>query len=157
MTLHAKDIMVKDFDTIHMDAPIEDAMRVILDGKLRKTGHKTVSLMVVDDVKRLRGVITMFDILYHLRPDFLNAGINGEDLPWEGQLKILVKKFKGKKVRQIMSPHVVGASPDEHVMVVLDHMVKNKYRRLPVLENGKLLGVVYISDVYYALFSGEAL
>ena len=148
--------MVKDFDTINMDAPIEDAIRLILDGKLRKTGHKTISLMVVDDFQRLRGVITMFDILYHLRPDFLNAGINGEDLPWEGQLKILVKKFRGQKVHQIMSPHVVGASLNDHVMVVLDHMVKNKYRRLPILENGKLLGIVYLSDIYYALFSGEA-
>lgn len=155
MTLHAKDIMVKDFDTIHRDAPIEDAIQVILDGKLRKTGHKTISLMVVDDLRRLNGVITMFDVLYHLRPDFLNAGINGEDLPWEGQLKILVEKFKGKKVHHIMSPHVVGASLNDHVMVVLDHMVKNKFRRLPVLKNGKLMGVVYISDIYYALFSGK--
>ena len=49
MTLFAKDIMMNDFDSIHMDAPVEDAVQMILNGKLRKTGHKTKSLMVVDD------------------------------------------------------------------------------------------------------------
>ena len=156
MTLFAKDIMMNDFDSIHMDAPVEDAVQLILNGKLRKTGHKTKSLMVVDDFSRLSGVITMFDILYHFRPDFLNFWINGEDLPWEGQLKILIKKLKRKKVHEIMSPHVVGASLNDHLMVILDRMIKNKYHRIPVLENGKLIGVVYISDIYYFLFSGKA-
>ena len=50
MTLFAKDIMMNDFDSIHMDAPVEDAVQMILNGKLRKTGHKTKSLMVVDDL-----------------------------------------------------------------------------------------------------------
>jgi CBS domain-containing protein len=31
-------------------------------------------------------------------------------------------------------------------------MIKNKYRRLPVLENEKPIGVVYISDIYHKLF-----
>ncbi|MBW2177763.1 MAG: CBS domain-containing protein [Deltaproteobacteria bacterium] len=97
----------------------------------------------------------MFGILYHFRPDFLNCWINCEDLQWEGQLKILLEKLKKKKVHQIMSPNVVGVSLNDHLMVILDRMIKNKYHRLPVLENGKLIGVVYISDIYYFLFSGK--
>ncbi|MBW2613737.1 MAG: CBS domain-containing protein [Deltaproteobacteria bacterium] len=155
MTLFAKDVMVKNFESIHMNAPVEDAVQLILNSKLRKTGHKTRSLMVVDDLRRLSGVITMFGILYHFRPDFLNCWINCEDLQWEGQLKILLEKLKKKKVHQIMSPNVVGVSLNDHLMVILDRMIKNKYHRLPVLENGKLIGVVYISDIYYFLFSGK--
>ena len=56
----------------------------------------------------------------------------------------------------MMSPHVVGASLSDHLMVILDRMIKNKYHRIPVLENGKLMGIVYISDIYYFLFSGKA-
>lgn len=117
MTLFAKDIMVKDFDSIHMNAPIGDAIQAILNGKLRKTGHKTKSLMVVDDLGRLCGVITMFDILYHFHPDFLNFWINGEDLPWEGQLKILAEKLKQRKVHEVMSSHVVGASLNDQTII----------------------------------------
>jgi CBS-domain-containing membrane protein len=153
MTLLARDIMVKDFDKIHAEAPAGIAVDMILNGKVRATGHKTISLIVVDAFSELAGVVTMFDILYHLRPSFLNRGVSGEDMAWEGMLRDLIKQLETKKVKQIMSTNVVGASPDEHIMVLLDRMVKNRYRRLPILENHKPLGIVYISDIYFHLFA----
>jgi predicted transcriptional regulator len=152
MTLCAKDIMVTTFDKIDENAPIEKAIQMISHGKIRQTGHRTVSLMVTDFYDSLVGVITMFDILYHLRPAFLNYGIDGDQLPWRGQLDNFIQDLKAKKVKQVMSTDVMGAALDEHIMVLLDRMIKNKYRRLPVLENNKPIGVVYISDIYYKLF-----
>ncbi|MBI5552417.1 MAG: CBS domain-containing protein [Desulfobacterales bacterium] len=153
MTLLARDIMVKDFDKIHSGAPASEAVEMILNGKVRATGHKTISLVVVDGAREMAGVVTMFDILYHLRPSFLNRGISGEDIDWHGQMLTLVKELKAKKVKEIMSTQVVWASADEHLMVLLDRMVKNRYRRLPVLENQKPIGIVYISDIYHHLFT----
>jgi predicted transcriptional regulator len=152
MTLCAKDVMVTAFDKIDENASIEQAIQMISNGKVRKTGHKTISLMVTDYYDNLVGVITMFDILYHLRPGFLNYGIDGDQLPWQGQLDNFIRDLKAKKVKQVMSTDVMGASLDEHLMVLLDRMIKNKYRRLPVLENNKPIGVVYISDIYFKLF-----
>ena len=68
MTLQARDIMVKEFDKIHSSAPASEAIEMILNGRIRATGHKTVSLIVVDAAREMAGVVTMFDILYHLRP-----------------------------------------------------------------------------------------
>jgi len=153
MTLLARDIMVKEFDKIHSSAPASEAIEMILNGRIRATGHKTVSLIVVDASREMAGVVTMFDILYHLRPSFLNLGFSGENIEWQGQMLDLVNELKTKKVKQIMSTNVVWASPDEHLMVLLDRMVKNRYRRLPVLEDQKPSGIVYISDVYYHLFA----
>ena len=155
MTLHAKDIMVANFDTIRADAPVEEAIYKISNGIVRESGYKTISLMVLDDFGKLSGVVTMFDILYHLRPDFLNFGINGEELKWEGQLKRLVESFQGKKVHHIMTRHIVGAGVNDHLMILLDRMIKNKYHRLPVLENDKPIGIVYIADIYHHLFSRQ--
>jgi CBS domain-containing protein len=144
--------MVTSFDKIDENAPIDKAIQMISRGKIRKTGHKTVSIMVTDFGDNLVGVITMFDILYHLRPAFLNYGIDGDQLPWRGQLENCIQDLKAKKVKQIMSTDVMGATLDEHIMVLLDRMIKNKYRRLPVLENNKPIGVVYISDIYSKIF-----
>lgn len=152
MTITAKDIMVTTFDKIHQDASVDQVIKMILNGKIRKSGHKTVSLIVVDDLGNLCGVITMFDLLFHLRPGFLNCGIDGHELSWDGQLAKLIPELKEKKVHQVMSRTTTCASPDDHLMVVLDRMVKKRYRRLPVVEDNKLLGVVYISDIYYKLF-----
>jgi CBS domain-containing protein len=144
--------MVTSFDKINENDYVDKAIQMIFKGRLRDTGHKTISLMVVNDFNQYVGVVTMFDILYHLRPSFLNYGIEGEHVAWEGQLKRIIADIREKKVCQIMSSNLMGAQPDEHIMVVLDRMVKNKFRRLPVLENNKLVGIVYISDIYHHLF-----
>lgn len=153
MKTFVKDIMVTEFDTIRFDAPAEEAIQMILNGRVRETGDKTTSLMVLDNVMMFVGIITMADILYHLRPTFLNYGISGTEVPWAEQFDIAMKTLKGKKVRELMSTNIVGASIDEHLMVILDRMVKHNYHRLPVLKAGKPIGIVYISDIYFHFFS----
>ncbi|MBF0450060.1 MAG: CBS domain-containing protein [Candidatus Magnetomorum sp.] len=152
MKTSAKDIMMTNFETINENAPAGLAVYKILHGKVRKTGHKTVSLLVVDNYNQMVGVISMFDILYHLRPDYLNYGIEGEEISWKGQIEVLIKNLKDKTIHQIMSRNVIGASPNDHIIVLLDKMVKHRYRRLPVIQDNKPIGMVYISDLYYHLF-----
>lgn len=153
MTIYAKDVMSDEFETIHQNAPIEDAIDMILNEKPRKTGHKTISLIALNGIGQLTGVISMYDILYHLRPDFLNLNFSADSFLWAGQLKNLVDTLKGKKVNQLMSKNVLSASHSDHIMVILDKMVKNKFRRLPILENKKPIGIIYMSDVYRTIFT----
>ena len=155
MTLCAKDIMVQDFETIDPNAPVEEAIYKISNGVVRDTGYKTISLMVVDEMQRLCGVVAMFDLLYHLRPDFLNMDIDSRTLKWEGQLDLLIGTLQGKRVRQIMSPTVVGATANDHIMVLLDQMVKNRYYRMPILDYYRIIGVVYLQDIYHHLFTSR--
>ena len=152
MTIHARDVMVTSFDRIHQDAPIEDAINMILKGKIRETGQKTISIIVVDGGGQMVGVISMYDILFHLRPDFLNLSVDADTLLWEGQLRRLTEDLKSKKVNQLMSTNVTSAALDEHIIVILDKMIKNKFRRLPVLEGNKPIGIIYLFDVYYRIF-----
>jgi predicted transcriptional regulator len=150
--LTAKDVMVTSFDTINQEAPVEEAITLIHRGKVRETGHKTISLIVVDDFGQMTGVITMYDILYHLRPDFLNFGLNADKFSWTGQLNKFIDAIKDKKVKQLMSRNVMGARINDHIIVILDQMIKNRYRRLPVLERNKPIGIIYISDIYHNIF-----
>ncbi len=152
MEIYAKDVMITDVETIRDDAPIIEAVDRILHGKIRDTGHKTVSLMVIDEFRKLEGVISLFDILYHFRPDFLNWGLDAVE-KWSGRLMPLLDQFKELTVEQVMSSPVMTVSPDDHLMVIIDTLVKKKLRRLPVVENDKLVGVVYLYDAFYHLFS----
>jgi len=152
MTVYTKDVMVASFDKVHENAPVREAIQLILKGRVRETGYKSVSLVVVNAYKQLAGLITMYDILYHLRPDFLNSGIDADNFSWDGQLKNCIGLLKDKKVKQVMSRQVDGAMADEHIMVVLDRMIKNKYRRMPVVENNRPIGIIYMSDIYCNIF-----
>jgi CBS-domain-containing membrane protein len=150
MKITAKDIMVRDIETICFDAPLKDAVYKIFHGSIRKTGHKTVSLIVIDEFGKLAGVISLFDILYHFRPDFLNYGLESIEV-WSGRLIPLLDRFRELTVEQVMSSPVETVEPDDHMMVIIDKMVKKKLRRLPVIKNDNVLGVVYLFDVYYYL------
>jgi predicted transcriptional regulator len=150
MKVTARDVMVQDFDKIRSNAPIEEAVRLIFNGKVRETGHKTACVMVIDKFNRLIGVLTMFDVLYHLRPPVLNYMVSGIDF-WNQELESYVKHFKGLTVKQVMSSPVLFVSPDDDLMVVIDRMVRKKYRRLPVVENSMVIGIVYLSEVYHHL------
>lgn len=153
MQLYARDLMTKNFDTIHRDATVELAIRKILNAKVRPTGHKTISLMVVDDDHALVGTISMHYVLYHLRPFSLLFAVEDADLTWSGELDGFVQAVKAKKVHQIMNPDVLSIPPDEPLMAIVDRMMRNRVRRLSVVEGGKLIGVVYMSDIFYHLFS----
>ncbi len=150
MELVARDIMSPEFDTIRPDASVKEAVKLILRGKVRATGYKNISVMVTDELGSLVGVISMLDVLYHLRPAFMNYEMNSSPL-WEDELEPYLDRFKNLTVEQIMSSPVITVSPDTQLIVVIDLMVKKKGHRIPVLEQGKLLGVVYLSEVFNAL------
>ncbi len=147
MRYTAKDVMSKDFNVIEQNQPIEKAVRIILEGKTRSTGYKTISTLVTDEYGHLVGVVSMFDVLYHIRPPFLNY--MGENLNFgEEEILSYVKRFRGLRVEQVMNSPVRYISADTDLMEVIDRMVKEKCRRLPVLENSKVVGMVYLPEVY---------
>jgi len=142
--------VVNDYETISPEASVKEAAKLIFNGKVRTTGYKPFGVMVVDDTGRLLGMVSMFDILYHLRPSFLNYEVGSFSI-WKGEIEVYVDHFKDLRVEQIMSTPVIAVAPDDDLMIVIDLMIKKKYRRIPVVDNGKIVGIVYLSDVFYHL------
>ena len=50
-----------------------------------------------------------------------------------------------------MSADVITVSPDTHILVIVDIMIKKHIRRIPVIENGEVVGIIYRSAVFYHL------
>lgn len=147
----AKDIMISEFKTIRPDASVREAARLIFESGVRQTGYKPFGIMVVDEIGRLVGMISMFDLLYHLRPPFMNYEEESFGV-WQGELDTYMDNLKGLLVEQVMSSPVLTVDATTDIMLVIDIMVKKKARRLPVVDGDKILGVVYLSDVFSHLF-----
>ena len=64
-------------------------------------------------------------------------------------------------VREVMTSHVVAVSPDMDTALAAGLMGREQVRRLPVMENGKLCGMVSIGDLAVkeetSLEAGDAL
>jgi Zn-dependent protease len=56
--------------------------------------------------------------------------------------------FKNIKAKDIMTPNPVSVSPDMSIEEFLDFMLKHKYFGYPVVENGKLIGCIGISNIH---------
>jgi CBS domain-containing protein len=50
-----------------------------------------------------------------------------------------------------MTAEVITVSPDTNLLLIVDIMTRKHIRRIPVIENGKLIGVVHISNVFFHL------
>ena len=59
------------------------------------------------------------------------------------------------KVREIMTTRIVSASPEHTVQECMKIMTEERVRHLPILEDGRLLGVVSIGDLVKAVISEQ--
>ena len=57
------------------------------------------------------------------------------------------KSSKGTAVREIMTSEVIHTSPDNKVRKCLSLLTKHHFRHLPVLEDGRLVGILSIEDI----------
>ena len=72
--------------------------------------------------------------------------------------KIVLKgrSSKDTPVRDILSGHVVSASPDHTVDECLRLMTEHRIRHLPVMDGAKILGVISIGDLVNCIISAQS-
>jgi CBS domain-containing protein len=62
--------------------------------------------------------------------------------------KDLIRNFtKHEKISQVMSSKIISIEPDETLDRAVEIMRNNKIKRLPVLDEGKLVGIITLTDV----------
>ena len=113
----ARDLMSSPVRTIPLDTTIENAHRILL-----RYGHSGLS--VVDDSGNLSGIISRRDLDIALHHGFAHAPVKG-----------------------YMSKNLKTISPNSELPEIESLMVTYDIGRLPVLEDGKLIGIVTRTDV----------
>ncbi len=108
--------------TITPDTSIQDAMRVLVE-------HGIGALVVTDGT--LHGIISERDLLRW----------GAED----------IERLITARVRDLMTTELITAGPDAAIQDVMDVMVEQRIRHLPILENGELTGIISIGDVVNAM------
>jgi CBS domain-containing protein len=62
---------------------------------------------------------------------------------------------KGKDVKAIMSKKVISVAEDTPVEEIAQLMTKHKIKRLPVMNGGKVVGIVSRADIVNAIAMGK--
>jgi len=117
----ARNLMITKLITVRQDASIDDAIQLLV-------ANKISGLPVVDEQQALVGVLTQKDVLR-----LLTEHVSGE--------------IGNVKVRDLMTSEVVSFSPDDSLIAICDTLLNKNFRRLPLVENGKLVGLIGRGDL----------
>ena len=138
-----EDVMTRDLITVTPAMPIHQAARLMVE-------HGVSGLPVVDDDGRLVGIISEGDLILRQtrreqRPWWRSFFDDGEQLAREYQ------KAVGTTVGEVMTRTVVSISPVWGIETAAAIMRSKGIRRLPVVHDGRLVGIVTRADLIKAL------
>jgi acetoin utilization protein AcuB len=138
-----KDVMTRSPITIDPDAPLGTAMATMRDRDVRH-------LPVVDEQGGLVGMITDRDLrnaaFSPALAEYLSRGA-------QRRLRGLAQSLDDMRVRDAMTWAVVTTSPGAPLAQAAAIMAEGRFGSLPVVEGGKLIGLVTERDVLKALAS----
>lgn len=121
--MQLKDVMKTEVITATRDVSVSEAAR-----RMREAN---IGCLVIVDGDSLVGIVTDRDLLIGC----LGAGHN----PAESQ------------VSQYMSSPVITDSPSTEVQIAAHMLVSRRIKRLPLVEDGKLVGLVSFSDLGHSM------
>ena len=110
---------IQEVSYVEPNETAHDAMQLMAD--------KKIGALLVEEDGKMVGIISERD--------------------YPGKAKALHKPLQDVLVKEIMSSHVVHVSPDDTIEHCMELVTKNHVRHLPVLKDGKILGIISIGDL----------
>ncbi len=143
----ARDYMNTQFYSLLPQTPVVEAMKVFKKANAERQA-RVFGMMVLDEPGRLVGMLSMYDILLLIRPKHIHIWGEMTDIDVAGIINESCRRAKPILVSDIMTTEVISVTPDTHLLLIVDIMIKKHVRRLPVVEDGKVVGIVYLSAVF---------
>jgi CBS domain-containing protein len=143
----ARDVMDPHFQTLRPDMTVAEAVAIIQQAS-EKSGRRVFGMLVVDHEACLVGMLSVYDIFLLLRPKHTHIWGEMADLDLTGLLRTACDRARPVLVGDIMTTDLITITPDTHLLLIIDIMIKKHVRRLPVLEDGRVVGMVYLSRVF---------
>ncbi len=146
--MEAKDIMTRNIISVSPETMITDAAKILLEKHYN-------GLPVVDDSGELVGIICQSDLIYQQKkipiPTVFTVLDGLFPLSSYKELEKEVGKIAAVKVAQAMISNPKTVSPETSLEDIATIMVKKNIHTLPVLDNGKLVGLIGKEDVLRTL------
>lgn len=127
--------------TIHKSATYEDAARLLYEKEIS-------GAPVIDDAGNLVGIISEKDLFKVLYPFYHSFHDNPELYTDFEEREKKIQEIKGHIIEKIMSTKIISVGPETPIMKVGGIMLAKGIHRLPVVEDGKLIGLVSRGQIF---------
>lgn len=148
MTLTVRDIMTTDLITVAPTTSVQDITALLRDKRIS-------GLPVVDEESHLLGMVTESDLVVRVAGPHIPAHIEllGSIIYLERphDLNENLRKALGVTAQEIMSADVVTTDENKTLREVAELMMNKHVNRLPVIRDGRLVGIITRHDVISTL------
>jgi CBS domain-containing protein len=145
--MQVRDVMTRNVISAAANETVTKAIRTMLQNRIS-------GLPVVDAAGNLVGMLTEGDFLrrgeigtQRRRPKWL------EFLAGPGRLADEYAHASGRKIEEVMTRDPVTVAEDDSLETVVELMERRRIKRLPVLRDGKIVGIVSRANLMHALAS----
>jgi CBS domain-containing protein len=145
--MRAIDVMVRDVVTVRPDTDVAEAIKLMAE-------HDVSALPVLDNDGNLVGVLSEADLIHRAeigtekhRPWWLEAVTGATTLAAE------FAKSHGKKVGEVMTTGVISVTEATPLSEIAALFERKRIKRVPVVKDGKLVGIVSRANLIQALAS----
>jgi CBS domain-containing protein len=142
--MQVKEIMTRAVKTITPETRLQEVASLMC-------LHRFSGLPVVEGEDKLVGILAERDVLRYLFPSLEDVmrGMSSLDFDsMEGDYQ----KILEKKAADLMTPSTITVEPDMPILKAVSVMARHNFRRIPVAEGDKLVGMISLGDIHRAIF-----
>ena len=110
------------------------------------------AIPIVEGDCRLVGMVTLRDVLLPLYPnygDYIHDNVHSRDFE---EMEAGYPEVLGRKVEEIMTSNPLTVGPYDPILEAASYMGLKNFRRIPVVDAHKLVGMLSIGDINRGLF-----
>jgi tRNA nucleotidyltransferase (CCA-adding enzyme) len=122
----AREIMRENVVTINLESSLEEAIELMLSQEIS-------GLPVTDNEGHLAGIVTEFALL----------------------AIVYDHKIRQDSISEHMTANVLTIEADDPISKIADMCIVHRVRRVPVMENGQIVGMISRRDVLKALYEAK--
>ncbi len=145
--MKASDVMVRRVITVSPQTSVFEVAKLLVDNDIS-------ALPVVDVEGEVVGIISEADLVQRAElgtekkhPWWIEAVMPAASLAEE------FAKSHGRKVEELMSRHIISAAEDTPLDEIATLLERHRIKRVPILRDGKLVGIVSRANLVQALAS----
>ncbi len=149
--MKVKDIMEPIKNWLSPEMTLREAIQVMSTTK-RGHGLSVNGIVVLDIAMNIVGIVSTKDILRVIIPSHMYFEEHHASIDWNALRREKTAIAETTTINKIMSEDVRVIAAEETLLRCADVLLTEQLRRLPVIRSdGKVVGVVYLRDVYNAL------